>query len=425
MLEHRLKIRRGFVGMSLIASAQLMLCGGAVAGGYHSIYEFAGRPADGQTPRAGLVIDAQGRLYGTTQLGGIGGCGTVFMLAPPASGQAPWTEQVLHNFCASPADGTFPVSPVVLGPDGSLYGTTVFGGTVGVGMAFGLSSETNWAETVLHSFNYDQGELPYTGLVFGAGGLLYGTTSFGVGQNYAQTGTDFSISPLGDQVEYKILHTFGRPGDGVNPSALTGVPSTYFNGFVGTTSVATEHGLGIVYALNLLADGSGHETVLYKFGPAPDVNSPGSPPIVGPHDGQKSLFGCAPAGGTHGLGGVYSLTQTGTGSLTETVLYNFGDQKGDPAPGQYSQCWVVPGDTTGKLYGTTDGGGAYQGGAFFELDPPAATGAPWTEKVDVSFNPNGSFGSAPQGAPVRNGAVFFGTLFNSPNGFGGIYELTP
>jgi uncharacterized repeat protein (TIGR03803 family) len=84
--------------------------------------------ADGQEPWGGpLVRDQTGNLYGTTFFGGAshncdgGGCGTVFEL--DAAGK----ETVLHSF-AGGADGAFPHAGLIMDGQGNLYGTTINGG---------------------------------------------------------------------------------------------------------------------------------------------------------------------------------------------------------------------------------------------------------------------------------------------------------
>jgi uncharacterized repeat protein (TIGR03803 family) len=92
------------------------------------LHSFTGK--DGANPVAGLVFDSEGNLYGTTSAGGLGsctgGCGTVFRLAPPADGATAWTETVLHSFYGK--DGADPVAGVVFDANGNLYGTTEQGG---------------------------------------------------------------------------------------------------------------------------------------------------------------------------------------------------------------------------------------------------------------------------------------------------------
>ncbi len=71
-------------------------------------------------------------------------------------------------------------------------------------------------------------------------------------------------------------------------------------------------------------------------------------------------------------------------------------------------------------------GGAYDSGALFELDPPATTGAPWTEKVDVSFNPNATESAwGPLGTLLLHAGALYGTLSTSTNGAGGVYAYVP
>lgn len=61
---------------------------------------------DGAFPKAGLVFDSAGNLFGTTYNGGAAdcgfttGCGTVFELSPQANPGGTWTESVLYNFCS-------------------------------------------------------------------------------------------------------------------------------------------------------------------------------------------------------------------------------------------------------------------------------------------------------------------------------------
>jgi len=77
-----------------------------------------------------LIADQSGALYGTTLLGGAGTvcCGTIFKLAPPASGQTTWTKTTLHVF-GGPPDGLSPVGALTLGAKGTLFGVTVSGGS--------------------------------------------------------------------------------------------------------------------------------------------------------------------------------------------------------------------------------------------------------------------------------------------------------
>ena len=107
------------------------------------LHSFGSAP-DGQLPMAGLVQDAQGNLYGTTAGGGAG-YGTVFKV--DTSGN----ETVFYTFPATDVDGAQPQAGLVLDQQGNLYGTTLSGGAYYMyGTAFKL--DTTGSETVLHSF---------------------------------------------------------------------------------------------------------------------------------------------------------------------------------------------------------------------------------------------------------------------------------
>ena len=90
---------------------------------YKVIHYFTGG-GDGGNPEAGLSIVGAGNFYGTTAGGGTAGYGTVFKLAQKGSG---WVVTPLYSF-AGGNDGIGPVARAIVGPDGSLYGTTGGGG---------------------------------------------------------------------------------------------------------------------------------------------------------------------------------------------------------------------------------------------------------------------------------------------------------
>jgi uncharacterized repeat protein (TIGR03803 family) len=95
------------------------------------LHSFADDGVDGFFPYAGLALDAAGNLYGTTSDGGRYDGGAVFRLTPGGNGE--WTETVLHSFGHESGDGLYPMAGVVLDGDGDLYGTTPQGGGTGCG----------------------------------------------------------------------------------------------------------------------------------------------------------------------------------------------------------------------------------------------------------------------------------------------------
>jgi uncharacterized repeat protein (TIGR03803 family) len=143
---------------------------------YSNLYGFDGSPGsqDGYKSLAGVIFDTAGDLYGTTQLGGVGG-GTVFELTPTSGG---WVESILHNF-AGGSDGASPEAPLIFDFAGNLYGTTYSGGKTGAGTIFQLSSNGNgqWTESVFRLKSADEGGVHPDAPVLLNGQSLYGTTS--------------------------------------------------------------------------------------------------------------------------------------------------------------------------------------------------------------------------------------------------------
>jgi len=163
---------------------------------------------DGVDPTA-LIEGADGNFYGTTAGGGSNGTGTVFSLTPQGA------LQTLHTFATCQycldqgtvlglsryvnADGVFPAS-LMFASDGSLYGTTPFGGSGGGGVVFRLGTDNSF--TILHPFGAD-GSTIASAVVESAGGTLFGTYSVYptvVGQSNAGI---YSLTTAGDfLVEY-------------------------------------------------------------------------------------------------------------------------------------------------------------------------------------------------------------------------------
>jgi len=101
------------------------------------LHHFAGGPSDGAFPYSGVILDAKGNFYGVTTAGGTGttcgqyGCGTVYELSKNG------TLTLLHSFTGT--DGDYPIGGLILDANGNLYGTTVYGGSDGYGTVFKLT----------------------------------------------------------------------------------------------------------------------------------------------------------------------------------------------------------------------------------------------------------------------------------------------
>lgn len=139
------------------------------------LYSFTGG-SDGAWPMSDLVFDGAGNLYGTTSTSGDGSCaGTVFELKRTPTG---WREEVLHCFHGQ-NDGESPEAGVIFDASGNLYGTTRQGGTSGLGAVFKLApnGKGGWTESII--YNFADVALPTSDLAFDTNGNLYGTTTYG------------------------------------------------------------------------------------------------------------------------------------------------------------------------------------------------------------------------------------------------------
>lgn len=383
---------------------------------------------DGALPYAGL-LEANGTIYGTTALGGVynGGSGTVFALNPETG-----KEKVLHSFCAKMQndyclDGKEPqAAPIEV--NGTLYGTTTFGGNAGClargcGTVFSIDPKTG-TETVIHNFaGGADGAVPYAGVI-AVKGMLYGTTfdGGGIGCPTSGCGTVFSLDPA-TGVE-KVLHSFGAGGDGQHPFAGL----AYVKGkLYGATSTGGTFGAGALFSVDA---NTGKEKVLYSFCAqfgCPDGADPATSLIAV----NGVLYGTTTAGGNQtncpntnnppGCGTVYSFdSKTGI----ETVLFAFCNQ-------QYClDGWAPEGDLIavhGALFGTTYLGGQPAAcdttpgcGTVFSIDPK--TGA---QNVLWSFaTGKGVDGTQPVTGLIAVGDMFYGTtLFGGAQGDGAVFAL--
>src|ERR1700728_3008703 len=346
------------------------------------LYSFTGG-SDGQNPNAGVIFDAAGNLYGTTTNGGAAGLGTVFELTPPAAGGGQWTESILHSFLGGPADGAHPVGAgVAFDHSGNLYGVTSIGGipytgsggndfcaTLGCGIVYKLEPPATpgapWTETVLHYFNGPQGWFPIGSPIFDTRGNLYGETNRGgrhiIGNVYRLTPPAAGESTWG----FRILYQFGTATtDSGNPGGSL-----------------TLHGDGVLYGTTCC-----------------DVFQLVPPAVVG-------------------------------GTWTENVLHNFTGGNDGTGPAAVDLVF----DRAGNLYGTTEYGGENGGacrsydeeycGTVFELSPPAAGSADWTETILHDFPATAKDGSEPLAGVIlgKHGELYGVTPIGGAGGEGAAY----
>jgi uncharacterized repeat protein (TIGR03803 family) len=366
---------------------------------FRVVYAFGGAK-DGGAPDAGLVIDDSGNLYGTTDMGGRAchhrGCGTVFKIAPDGS------ESVLYAFTGQ-GDGANPQANLLRGPDGTLYGTTVKGGTgcgeKGCGTIF--SVEPDGTETTLLRFDKDTNGTRALGtLIMDGVGNLYGTASE---RGPAGFGTAFELAPDGT---FTVLHAFADQLDG--GFVFAGLLRDKAGNLFGAAVTGGADDSGNVYEITA----GGTFSVLHAFDGLDGFGTIAS--LIS--DKAGNLYGTAFKGGaTFNGGAVYKLAPDGS----ETVLYNFTGG----ADGQFPNSQLIF-DKDGNLYGTTIEGGDFGQGTVFKVTPDG------TETVLYSFT-GGSDGGFPVGGVVlKRGRLYGATAQGGADltacgnlGCGTIYEV--
>jgi uncharacterized repeat protein (TIGR03803 family) len=345
------------------------------------LHSFTAGP-DGASPYGSLVLDSKGNLYGTASNGGsplcVFGCGTVFELSPPAIQGGSWTFTLLYTFTGG-SDGAIPPAGLTFDAQGNLYGTTFLGGVgscapetaPGCGVVFELSPPAQaggvWNETVLYAFTGgSDGGLPIAPVVFGVDGNPYGTTEGG-GNTECQfnfirgCGTVFGLSrSSGGTWTEVVLHGFGTaPGhDGVAPGngALLLDDS---GAMAGTTQAGGTYGDGTVYGLRRLPNGQLQYGVLYDFN-----GKAGDQPVAGVILVNGMLYGTSPEGGPPGSAGTaFQLARTQGVAWKVTGLYRFKSGGSDGAHPQAGLLYY-----NGAFYGTTSqGGGTAEAGTVFAI----------------------------------------------------------
>ncbi|MFL5260088.1 MAG: choice-of-anchor tandem repeat GloVer-containing protein [Hyphomicrobiales bacterium] len=271
----------------------------------NTLHTFAGAPGDGSLAFGGLLAGNGGVLFGTTQAGGKDGHGTVYQLTPPPAGQTAWPIDIIANFKGTP-DGDEPWAALSMDADGRIFGTTVRGGeTCECGTAFMLTPNSaapgraaSWTKTILRRFKgKPDGEDPYSKLLIGGDGALYGTTFLG---GDLDDGTVFRLIPQpGGKWSEEILTSF----DGLSRGPI-------FTGALAVDSLGALYGTtqngGTVFKLSPPATGiKWRRRTLHTFnGDGDDGFLPDAAVIF---DADGRLLGTTVEGGANFLGAVFVL----------------------------------------------------------------------------------------------------------------------
>jgi uncharacterized repeat protein (TIGR03803 family) len=258
---------------------------------------------DGRDPNAPPIQGTDGNLYGTTVLGGTGGCGGCHGGGVAYRLTLGGKLTILHNFCTgSCTDGNNPSYPLVQSTDGNFYG--VITGRAGYydGKLFKMTP--NGTLTVLYNFcslsNCTDGAFPYGSLTQGADGDLYGTTSAGGAVGDGGSGTFYKITKAG---KLTTLHSFDYETKGnYGALPLAGVVLGTDGNFYGTTY---QGGMGCVFGCGTVfkITPKGALTTLHLFGGTDGAGPYG----LFQHTGG-AFYGATAAGGAKNYGTVFSVS---------------------------------------------------------------------------------------------------------------------
>lgn len=347
------------------------------AGDERVVYAFHGQTnGDGALPLAGLVHFA-GALYGTTSSGGGPSqsgcdCGTVFRVHPTGG------EEVVHSFSAGTGDGMIPAAPLIEAR-GKLYGTTVLGGTGSSATGSVFEVNASGRERVVYSFlggtmesKSSDGGFPDAGLTK-VNGNVYGTTSAGGGTGctlgFDENGCG-TIFALAARHAESLLYRFRGKGEtGGKRGAYPQSTLIFVDGkLYGTTSgggvrgsICNGTGCGTIFRID--PSGSGYR-VLHKF----TGGAEGSNPFAGLIEVNGMLYGTTTTGGNDNDGTIFKI---GLSGRQYQVLHSFqGASAGD---GSTPESALV--QMNGVLYGTTTMGGTSANcstngcGTVFKINP--------------------------------------------------------
>jgi uncharacterized repeat protein (TIGR03803 family) len=348
------------------------------------VADFTG--STGYGVNAGLVVDSQGNLYGTTQHGGTDADGTIFKVAAGTH-----TITTLASFTSSTGYGA--VGSLIVDSSGNLYGNTQYGGSSLDGTVF-MYTANSQSLSALASFDSNTGYGPTAGLLMDSGGNLYGATRYG-GAGY---GTVFELYS--------------------GQNSLTVIDDIYpWNGYGSTASLVMDQ-YGQLYGTAQYAGGNNDGTLFFadQYGDSYGLDSFSSSTGYGPGaqlaiDSNGNIFGTAQYGGSNSDGTVFEY-DNGGGSILQLASFSF-------STGYSPQSGVVR-DSSGNLFGTTTYGGLSSDGTVFMLPSGSST-----ITAIASFNSSTGYGQQGGLAMDSNGNLFGVTNHGGGSSDGTVFEVSP
>ena len=405
IFDIRLRARTVALVFLAVLVPLVTVCPNAKAQTFHVLHNFTGC-ADGYRPTSTLLIDSSGSLYGTTLAGGSvcgdTGKGVVFRLK--RSGTS-WVETSLHTFTGGPGDGSTPYdyAGLIFGPDGAIYGTTYTGGASNLGTAFSLRPPATACHSALCPWSETllySFSLP---LYAPYSGVVFDSAGnlFGT----AQAAHVYELSSSGGNWTASVLSDQG----GRIVADITLGPDGNLYG------VNIDQGLGQGTVFQLVPSGSGWNiNVLHEFMGKSDGDEPLGGLIF---DSAGNLYGTTSQGGPNGGGTVFEMSPAGGGWTFNTIYALSGFTAGGPQS-------ALTLDAAGNLYGTTQFDGQFNAGQVFKLTP---SGDSWTYTDLYDFYVNNDEGIYPIGGVTldSNGNLYGTASQSGANGAGSVWEITP
>lgn len=409
-----------------------------------TLYHFKSTGNDGQLPEARLCLAPNGKFYGVTYVGGTNFDGTIFSFDPSTK-----TYTKLYDFISS-SSGKNPFGGMVYVSGTILYGTCKAGGANNYGTLFSFDYSSN-TFSLLTTFTHTNGREPRGNLLKASNGSVYGTTFYG---GSSSGGTLFEYNPSTSTFTKRVDFT------GTNGSyPYSGLIQSSTGKLWGVTTSGGSNGEGVIYEYTIsnntltrrysLSSSTNGSYPYCDLIEAPNGDLYGTAPGGGAN-GQGTLFSfdttsysftnemsfnwgfngrqpyaslmITPSGKIFGMtleGGWYDngvlfeyeyLTSTYSVKC-EFISYGLGKK---PIAGMIKA-------SNNKLYGTTETGGRYGGGVLFELDPATNT---YTVKKHFNQDTTGTESSSPL-LQAANGNIFGFTTTNGPSGYGTMFEYNP
>lgn len=378
----------------------------------------------GTGPYSALFQGADGSFYGTTPFGG----GLGITGGPEGQGRVfrfdpAGTFTSLYSF-ASPGPA-FPYAGLVQGGDGMLYGAAYGGGVNIQGALYRVDTSTTPASvTTLHDFTGADGGAPYLSVpTFGTDGNLYGAAFLG---GTSGVGAFYQLDLGGVVPVFHVLHDL-TAAEGINPwpSLLLADDGKFYSPVTGGNAedngaILRIDSLGNLETVHAFRWNNGYYNGRFATGK-----------LIQGQDGY--LYGTTVSGGGTGSG-IFTCQGFGCGTVyrldihttppTLTTLHTFtGTDGGSPISGLLQA-------SDGFLYGTTSEGGDLGIGTLFRLDPRALTTTDpvtgWvTGAVERLHTFDGANGATPWAALTQgsDGAIYGATTAGGDLSGGTIFKF--